>query len=89
MKNLMLILMMAVLLCLCGSAGAATLNVPGDSNTIQAAIDAASYGDTVAVATGTYEENIILKSGVEVIGAGASATTIDGGGAGSVVTAIG
>jgi len=43
----------------------------------------------VHVAAGTYVENIILKDGVEVLGAGADVTTIDGGGAGSVVTAIG
>ncbi len=57
---------------------------PGES--IQAAIDAASYGDTVEVAAGTYVENIMLKNGVALIGAGESTTTIDGNYAGTVVT---
>jgi len=35
-------------------ANAATINVPGDQATIQAAIDAASPGDTILVAAGTY-----------------------------------
>jgi len=57
-----------------------------DFATIQAAINAASSGDTVQVAAGTYFENITLVSGVIVQGAGAVVTTIDGGGSGSVVT---
>ena len=43
-----------VLVCYGMSAQAATLNVPGDYATIQSAIDAASPGDTVLVADGTY-----------------------------------
>ena len=89
MKNLMTILTVAVALCLCGSIEAATLEVPGDYGTIQDAIDAAVYGDTVSVAAGTYIENITMKNGVAVIGAGASDTTIDGNDADSVVTAVG
>jgi hypothetical protein len=52
---------------------------------IQHAIDTASYGDTINVAPGTYPENITLKNGVDVLGAGAGVTTINGGGSGSVV----
>ncbi len=58
-------------------------------NTIQEGIDAALSGDTVQVAAGIYYENIALKDGVKVQGAGAEVTIIDGGEAGSVVTAVG
>jgi hypothetical protein len=68
-------------------SGANTFNVvPGDS--IQAAIDVASSGDTINVAAGTYYESIILKDGVKLIGAGEIDTIIDGGGSERVVTAV-
>ena len=56
---------------------------------IQYANSQAVYGDTINVAAGTYYEHITLKDGVEVLGAGASVTTINGGGSGTVVTANG
>jgi hypothetical protein len=73
------------------SVVAATVRVPEDHKTIQSAIDAASFGDTVLVAAGTYQERIRLKDGVLLKSAGddvagvvglkrAEATTIDGGG---------
>ncbi len=57
--------------------------------TIQAAIDAATTGDTIEVAPGTYLENVNLsgKSLTLVSEGGADETIIDGGAAGSVVTA--
>ncbi|MDY6833354.1 MAG: PKD domain-containing protein [Chloroflexota bacterium] len=60
---------------------------------IQEGIDAVSSPGTVHVTAGYYIEKIAMKSGVEIIGAGAGNDTlihsiIDGGGNGSVVTAI-
>ena len=47
------------------------IRVPQDYSTVQAAIDAAVSGDTIEVAAGTYNENIILnKSGVILQGVG-------------------
>ena len=87
MKNIMVIFMVVLVLVLCGNVQADTIYVgPGES--IQAAINAAEYGDTVQVAAGTYYENISLKDGVAVIGTGPSSTIINGGHSGSVVVAI-
>jgi parallel beta-helix repeat protein len=60
-------------------------HVPSEYSTIQAAINASSNGDVVIVAPGTYYENINMKNGVIVKGAGADVTTIDGGENGHVV----
>jgi len=51
----------------------------GDFTTIQAAIDGASSGDTINVATGTYAENLVIpqdKTYLQLIGAGSDVTTI-------------
>jgi hypothetical protein len=85
---------------LAGSPGhAATLHVPRDHKTIQAAIDAAAPGDTVLVAPGTYRESIKLKEKVILRSAGddskgavglkrAESTIIDGGGAEARAAAV-
>ena len=62
-----------------------TIDVPSDYPTIQEGINAANPGDTVFVYPGTYNETIILKSGVKLQGSGTDFTTIDGGSNGSVV----
>ena len=67
----------------------ATIHVPDDYGTIQAAINAAGAGDTVSVAAGTYVENITMKDGVALIGAGPNVCKIDGDGAGRMVTCTG
>ncbi len=67
---------------------AATINVPADQPTIQAAINAARKGDRVLVAPGTYSENInFLGKAITVTSSAGPATTIiDGGKAASVAT---
>jgi parallel beta-helix repeat protein len=83
-------LLFALVALVLGHAGADVLQVPGDYATIQGAIDAASPGDIVVVAAGTYYEEIDLAAGVVVMGAGEGASIIDGGGdQGDVVRAIG
>jgi len=52
------------------SAPAATLSVPGQYASIQAAIDAANPGDTVEVKAGEYTEALVMKSGVSLVGEG-------------------
>jgi len=44
------------------------IKVPEDHKTIQLAIDNADFGDTVKVSAGEYNENIIMKEGVRLIG---------------------
>ncbi|MCD6169525.1 MAG: hypothetical protein J7J76_03105 [Candidatus Latescibacteria bacterium] len=53
-----------------------SVDVPEDYSTIQAAINAAVSGQTVHVAPGTYNEQVSMKSGVDLIGAGSGSTTI-------------
>jgi len=74
------------------SSDARTVRVPSDHGTIQAGIDAASEGDTILVAPGTYtgEGNrnvlITLTDFVLVSEAGAEATIIDAESSGQCVT---
>ena len=67
-------LMMSVVLV--STASAAVINVPGDQTTIQAAINAASSGDTINVAAGTYTEQILIQKSINLLGAGKSTTII-------------
>jgi hypothetical protein len=59
---------------------AATIHVPSDHPTIQAAIDASVDGDTILVADGTYKENIDFKGKAITVKStnGAATTIIDG-----------
>ncbi|MBK7143227.1 MAG: right-handed parallel beta-helix repeat-containing protein [bacterium] len=64
---------------------AATINVPADHATIQAAVLASADGDTVLVAPGTYIENINMsgRSILLVSSGGSAVTTLQAVGAGS------
>lgn len=77
--------------CALGRVSADTIQVPKDYKSIQAAIKAASAGDTVLVAAGTYRERLRLKESVTLRSVGddakgklglkrAETTIIDGGG---------
>ena len=78
----------AMLLLLIATISADQLKVPSAYSTIQAGLNAASAGDTVLVAAGTYKENIFWPetNGIKLISAGDSSNTvIDGGGISSVI----
>jgi predicted outer membrane repeat protein len=70
-------------------AAAATLNVPGSYTTIAKAITASKSGDVIVIAPGTYKENLSLKSGVTLRGAGMGVTIIDGRAIGTVIYVTG
>jgi hypothetical protein len=63
-------------LCLAPLASAATLRVPSQFATIQAAVDAARSGDTVRVASGTFREQLSIAKDVTIVGAGAHRTIV-------------
>jgi hypothetical protein len=53
---------------------------PGCFSTIQAAVSAASDGDTIMIAPGTFAGGVTIDVSVDIRGAGAGVTTIKGGG---------
>ncbi len=57
---------------------ALTIHVPGDADTIQGGIDAAAMNDIVEVAAGEYTENLTLKPGLVLMGAGIDQTVLHG-----------
>ncbi|MAE68904.1 MAG: hypothetical protein CME06_00385 [Gemmatimonadetes bacterium] len=80
---------------LTGFALARTLDVPGDSETIAGAMDAAASGDTVLVHPGTYVEQLTFDAkGIVVTGTDpldtlvVAATVVDGASQGTVVSFI-
>jgi hypothetical protein len=88
-----IVLSATILLAASVSGAAATRLVPGQYETIQAAIDACADGDTVVVAPGRYAENInfhgrniVLRSNDPKSPDVVADTIIDGGRNGSVVT---
>src|SRR5262249_44842217 len=49
-------------------------------DTVGAALAAAADGDTISIAAGTYSGGLTITKNVSILGAGAQATTISGGG---------
>lgn len=87
MSNKIFFCMLALFLA-SGTAGAAALNVgQGQTySTIQSAIDASETGDVIYVSEGTYYENVVLtKSGIAIMGKNKEKTIIDGQKTGSVI----
>ncbi len=71
----------------------ATINVPGDQPTIQAAVNAAAPGDIVVVAPGTYTENVTIDKSLTLRSSGGRGSTnvtgISPGGSSTVTVAQG
>ncbi len=82
--------MCSLLLALVNTAAGVIRRVPADYSTIQAAINAASGGDEIAVASGTYNETIDFNGkALRLYSTGGPAvTTINGGGADHVVQCV-
>src|SRR4051812_39699950 len=57
-------------------------------SSIQAAVDAASSGDIITIASGTYIENVTISQNLTLQGSGSS-TIIDGNQTGSVLSIVG
>ena len=78
----------SVVYCLCGLfftfllilpfSHADVLRVPADYSTIQAAIDAATHGDTIQIAPGYYNEVLSVTQSLILEGSGMEETIIDG-----------
>jgi len=66
----------------------ATIIVPDDFSTIQAAINAASDGDTIFVRNGTYYGNVIVNKTLSLDGESRDSTILDGNNSGTVVTIV-
>jgi PKD repeat protein len=71
-----------------GKATPTTITVPDDYPTIQAAVNAASAGDTIYVRNGMYYEHITLNKTLALIGESRNAI-VDGNGIGNIFTVIG
>jgi len=68
---------------------ATTIYVPDNYPTIQAAVDAASPGDTIIVRAGTYIENVQLSKSITLKGEGMPVVDAGGNGSAIMITASG
>ena len=66
-------------------ANPGTVNVPGDFDSIQKAVNNVSSGDTIFVHTGIYYEHIVINKSVALVGENRDSTIIDGSGFGNVI----
>ena len=80
--------MVAVLLLPALVSRAATIRVPLDAPTIQAGVDRAVAGDTVLVDAGSWSELVVLdgRTGLDIKGAGMTATLLEAPGPGPAFT---
>ena len=67
---------LGLLLLFSSKAVAKDWHVPQDFSSIQAAIDAASPGDRIILGEGTYDESIVLRSSLSIIGQSPELTVI-------------
>jgi Right handed beta helix region len=56
-----------------GASASSSLRVPADYPTIQSAVNAAHSGDTVSVAAGTFNEQVVIAKDLRLTGAGGEA----------------
>ncbi len=63
----------------------AVLSASVSAETLQQRIDAAKPGEVVEVPAGVYQETIVVKTGVWLVGAGPDQTVLDAGGAATAV----
>ena len=91
MRKSLFVIFVAAHLIGSGAALGATILVPADQPTIQAAVDAAAIEDLILVSPGTYVENVdfLQKSVTLQSEAGPYITVIDGNHIGAVVTFVG
>lgn len=81
------ILLLVVLMASVTLGTATTIYVPDNYSTIQAAVDAATSGDTIIVRSGIYVENIVLGKSATLRGDNYPVVNANGGGTAIVVTA--